>query len=56
VTGLGKTVKKACERAYGTLDEVHIPNMMYRDDIGEKLKKTLPELHKHGYATGFQYE
>lgn len=55
VTGMGKTVKKACERAYETLKEIHVPNLMYRDDIGEGLEKSLPELHKHGFATEFEY-
>jgi len=54
VTGTGKTVKQARERAYKTVKEVHIPNMMYRDDIGEKLEKQIPELQKHGYATEFK--
>ncbi len=55
VTGTGKSVKVACERAYKTLKEIHVPDAMYRDDIGEGLEKTLPELYKHGYATEFQY-
>jgi len=55
VTGLGKTVKKACERAYNTVKELHVPNMMYRDDIGESLEKSLPELQKHGFALGVAY-
>jgi len=54
VTGTGKTVKQARERAYKTVKEVHVPNMMYRDDIGEKLEKQIPELQKHGYATEFK--
>jgi phosphoribosylamine---glycine ligase len=56
ITGLGRTVSKACERAYSTLKELHVSDGMYRDDLGEKLEKVLPELHKHGYATEFQYE
>ena len=56
VTGMGKTVKQACERAYKTIDQIHIPNMQYRDDIGERLKEQIPELQKHGYATEFSYE
>jgi len=55
VTALGKTVKQSCERAYKTVKELHIPDMIYRDDVGEKLEKELPELHKHGYATEFSY-
>jgi phosphoribosylamine---glycine ligase len=55
VTGMGKTVKQACERAYKTVKEIHIPNMQYRSDIGEKLEQELPELHKHGFAEEFEY-
>lgn len=54
-TGTGKTVKQACERAYAVVDEIHIPDMICRDDVGEKLEKELPELKKHGYATEFEY-
>lgn len=56
VTGMGKTVKKACERAYKTIDDIHVPNLMYRDDIGEKLEQQIPELQKHGYAEGIVYD
>lgn len=55
VTGMGKTVSQAASRAYDTIKEIHIPNIMYRDDIGEKLKETIPELQKHGYAKEFVY-
>lgn len=55
VTGMGKSISKACERAYSTVKELHIPNMQYRDDIGEGLKKSLPDLQKHGFATEFEY-
>jgi phosphoribosylamine---glycine ligase len=55
VTGMGKTVKRACDRAYATVKELHVPDMMYRDDIGERLEKTLPELHDFGYATEFVF-
>lgn len=56
VTGTGKTVKKACERAYKTVAEIEVPDMIYRDDIGEKLKEEIPELQKQGFATEFTYE
>lgn len=55
VTGLGKTVKRATERAYQTIKELHVPNLMYRDDIGEKLKDQIPKLQKHGYAMDINY-
>lgn len=57
VTGYSeKSVKQAAERAYKTVDQLHISNMMVRDDVGEDLKEKLPELHKLGYATHFNYD
>lgn len=53
VTGTGKSVTQACERAYKTVGEISVADLMYRDDIGEKLKKEIPELQKHGYAREF---
>jgi phosphoribosylamine--glycine ligase len=55
VTGTGNTVKKASERAYKVVSEIEIPDMMYRDDIGEKLEEELPKLQALGYATEFKY-
>jgi len=56
VTGTGKSVKQATERAYKVIEDIHVPDLMWRDDIGEKLEKEIPELQKHGYATEFTYE
>ena len=56
VTGMAKTVSQACERAYATVKEIHVPDLIYRDDIGEKLAEEIPELQKMGYATEFKYE
>jgi phosphoribosylamine---glycine ligase len=56
VTGYGKDVKQSAERAYKTVKQLHVSNMMVRDDVGELLEKQLPELHKHGYATHFEYD
>lgn len=55
VTGTGKTVRQACERAYKVVSEIQIPDMIYRDDIGEKLEEELPVLQAHGFAEGFTY-
>lgn len=55
VTGTGKTVRQACERAYKAVSEVHVPDLGYRDDIGEKLETELPQLHAHGFAEEFTY-
>lgn len=56
VTGLGDTVKQACARAYKTVSQIEVPDMIYRDDIGEKLKKEIPILHNQGYALEFEYQ
>ena len=55
VTGTGKTVKQAVDRMYKVVEEIHVPNLMYRNDIGEKLEKELPELQKHGFCEGWSY-
>ena len=55
VTGTGATVKKACQRAYKVVKEISIPDMIYRDDIGEKLEEEIPLLHKQGLALEFRY-
>lgn len=56
VTALGKTVKQSTERAYATVDEIHVPDMIYRNDVGKRLEMDIPELQKHGYAKEFTYE
>ena len=56
VTGCGKTVSQARTRAYKVVGEIQIPDMMYRDDIGEKLEEELPKLQAHGFATEFKYQ
>jgi phosphoribosylamine--glycine ligase len=54
-TGTGKSVSQACERAYKVVKEIEIPDMIYRDDIGEKLEEELPVLHAHGLCTEFKF-
>lgn len=56
VTGYGKDVKQACTRAYKTVGALSISNVIVRDDIGEKLEKELPELHKLGYCLSAEYQ
>lgn len=51
VTGLGESITQARKRCYSTVDEVSIPNMIYRNDIGLRLKEQLPKLKAMGYAT-----
>lgn len=50
VTALGKTIEKACKKVYKTIKEIKIPNMIYRNDGGDKVKKNLLAMHFHGYA------
>ena len=56
VTGVSDTVTGAKENAMRTLKQLNIPgDVLYRNDIGDKLSKFIPELQKHGYASGFKY-
>ena len=55
-TGTATNVKEAAKKAYKVMDSIEIPNsIIVRDDIGERLEKELPKLHKLGYATDFKY-
>lgn len=55
-SGTGATVSEAKKAAYGALEKLSLPNSpMYRTDIGNRLKKQLPLLQAHGYATGMTY-
>lgn len=55
-TGTGKTVSQSSAEAYKILDLLSLPNSpMWRTDIGNRLKKQLPQLQKQGFATGMQY-
>ena len=56
VTGQGETVQYAQNECYDLAWKLTFPsNRMFRTDIGDRLKKDLPELQKHGYATGMEY-
>ena len=56
VTGTSDTVTGAKENATRTLKQLNIPgDVLWRNDIGDKLSKFIPELQKHGYASGFKY-
>lgn len=54
-SGTGDTVRAASRSAYKTVDEIRIDDMMYRDDIGERLKEQIPLLQKSGYAMDWSY-
>jgi phosphoribosylamine--glycine ligase len=50
-TGTGETISSAKGKAYKNIKKVSVPNSpMYRTDIGNRLRKQLPELQKMGYA------
>lgn len=56
VTGSGSRVRLAQAKAYKVADEIRWPsNVMYRTDIGDRLKDDLEELHKHGYAKDLEF-
>ena len=55
-TGTGQTVVGARRGAYRVLDRLTIPaSPFWRNDIGSRLRGQLPDLQKHGYATGMTY-
>ena len=50
-TGTGDTVREAQKRAYDAVGSLDIPNsIMFRTDIGARLKKQLPVLQGYGFA------
>jgi phosphoribosylamine--glycine ligase len=56
VSAKDKTVVGAKRQVYSLLKQIEIPNSpMWRVDIGDRLRKELPILQKHGYATGLDF-
>lgn len=54
-SGVGSTVEKAVKQAYKHLGQLEFPNSpIYRNDIGERLKRHLPEVQRLGYATDWE--
>jgi phosphoribosylamine---glycine ligase len=54
--GSGATVREAANKAYKLLKGLRVPaSPFWRNDIGQKLKKCLPLIQKHGYAIGIDY-
>jgi len=49
VVGCGQTMKQAIDKAYSRIKNVLIPNMYYRDDIGERWFEDSDRLHNWGY-------
>lgn len=54
VTAAGSTLRKASRNAYKVVDQIHLRNMIIRDDVGESFVQHLPELQSHGYATAVE--
>jgi len=54
--GTGENVKSAKRRTDSLVKKINMSNMMVRNDIGDDLKKSLPELHKLGFAECMEYE
>lgn len=56
MSATGTDVKEASETVYRRLGKLVVPNSpMYRTDIGRRLKKQLPKLQAHGYASEMAY-
>jgi phosphoribosylamine--glycine ligase len=49
VVGLGSTMKQAQRQAYSRIDNIMIPNMYYRKDIGDRWFEDHDRLHSWGY-------
>jgi phosphoribosylamine---glycine ligase len=49
IVGLGQTMKQAVDKAYSRIKNILIPNMYYRDDIGERWFEDSDKLHNWGY-------
>ncbi len=49
VVGLGQTMKQAQAQCYSRVRNILIPNMYYRDDIGERWAEDSDKLHNWGY-------
>ena len=49
----GESVKEAQKNVYDIADQIKIPNMILRTDIGNRVIKALPKLQKLGFAMGW---
>lgn len=55
-SGCGNTIQGAKDDAYKAVESVSVPNnLLYRTDIGDRLKKELPGLNDAGFAAGWEY-
>lgn len=57
MVGCAPTVDAARDKAYNLCWKIDMPsNLMFRTDIAKRLEDQLPELQRHGYATGMTYK
>ncbi|MGH7673923.1 MAG: phosphoribosylglycinamide synthetase C domain-containing protein [Gemmatimonadales bacterium] len=49
VVGLGPTMKQAQRQAYNRIENIMIPNMYYRKDVGDRWFEDFDRLHTWGY-------
>lgn len=49
VVGTGQTMKQAQQQVYNRIQNILIPNMFYRDDIGDRWYEDSDKLHNWGY-------
>jgi phosphoribosylamine--glycine ligase len=49
ITGSGSTMEEARKQAYSRVENIMIPNLFYRNDIGEKWAQDSDRLHTWGY-------
>ena len=49
VVGIGLTMREAQKQAYSRIKNILIPNMYYRDDIGDRWYEEFDKLHSWGY-------
>ena len=49
VVGTGATMKAAQQQAYSRVRNILIPNMYYRDDIGDRWQEDSDRLFSWGY-------
>lgn len=55
-SGTGASILEAKKKSYKILKQLSLPNSpMYRTDIGNRLKKQLPELQAMGFAMNLQF-
>ena len=54
--GVASRTTAACKSAYASLTRIKMPaSPFWRNDIGKRLQKALPELQRHGFARGLEY-